>query len=84
VTNAVLKAEDVNGLGLAVMALSRELWVVKDRLKTLESYMESKGMLPPVAIDTHQLNEQQSSEMQRDLDRFVDGLAAQMTAHKSG
>ena len=74
-----LKSADVDGLALAILTLGRELWVVKDRLKCLEDYMESKGMLPPLAVDHYSLSETQAQSGRAALDVFVSALASTMS-----
>ena len=49
-----LRAEDLDKLGQALLSLTKELWVVKDRLRVLEATLAQAGVMAPDAVDTHQ------------------------------
>lgn len=46
-----LRAEDIDKLGQALLTLTRELWVVKDRVRVLEAALVDAGSLTPDAVD---------------------------------
>ncbi len=46
-----LRAEDIDRLGQALLSLTRELWVVKDRVRILEAALVEAGTLAPDTVD---------------------------------
>ncbi len=52
-----LRAEDVDRLGQALITLTKELWVVKDRLQILEAVLAEAGVIGADTIDRFQPNE---------------------------
>jgi len=49
-----LRAEDLDRLGQALITLTKELWVVKDRVRILEATLVDAGVVPPDAVDRFQ------------------------------
>jgi hypothetical protein len=52
-----LRPEDIDKLGQALLTLTKELWVVKDRLRVLEAALTEAGTIVPNAIETYQPDE---------------------------
>lgn len=52
-SQTILDGNHTDALGQAIIALSRELWVVTDRLLVLEKLLEERGVTPG-AIDAYQ------------------------------
>ena len=52
-----LRPEDIDKLGQALLTLTRELWVVKDRLRVLEAALADAGVIAPDAAETYQPDE---------------------------
>jgi hypothetical protein len=52
-----LRPEDIDKLGQAVLTLTKELWVVKDRLRVLEAALTEAGAMAPDAAETYQPDE---------------------------
>ena len=46
-----LRAEDIDKLGQALLTLTGELWVVKDRVRVLEAALVEAGTLAPDTVD---------------------------------
>lgn len=49
-----LRPEDIDKLGKALVTLTGELWVVKDRLRILEAALADAGVIVPEAVDQFQ------------------------------
>ncbi len=52
-----LRPEDIDKLGQALLTLTKELWVVKDRLRVLEAALAEAGTIVPNAVETYQPDE---------------------------
>jgi hypothetical protein len=52
-----LRPEDIDKLGQALLTLTKELWVVKDRLRVLEAALAEAGTIAPNAVETYQPDE---------------------------
>ncbi len=52
-----LRPEDIDKLGQALLTLTKELWVVKDRLRVLEAALTEAGAIAPDTIETYQPDE---------------------------
>lgn len=53
-------------LGLALIALAREMWVMKDRMTILEAVLESKGIDVTAAIEQFQPDDALSARLERE------------------
>ena len=56
-TDNALTPADLDRLGHAVLTLTQELWVMKDRQRVLEALLEEAGVLMPGA-ERHRLIDQ--------------------------
>ncbi len=61
-----------------VLALARELWVVRDRVCIMESLLTTQGTLSKDAIDKFQPGTEQQAQLDRDCESFVAKLVAGM------
>ena len=73
-TDKALKPEDLDRLGQAVLTLSQELWVLRDRQATLEALLEQNGLLPTDAIDNHEPDEQLSNKLAAERRQLIDNV----------
>ena len=77
-TDNALTPADLDQLGQAVLTLTQELWVMKDRQRVLEALLEAAGVLMPGAIDQHEpdatLTAQLSTERRRLIDQVIGTL----------
>ena len=64
---------------LALM-LARELWVVKDRLMTLEAVLSAKGESVSAMLDAHQPDESLQQSLQAERQRFIAEIMASLEA----
>lgn len=61
-----LRTEDLDRLGQALITLTKELWVVKDRVRILEATLADAGVVPPDAVDRFQPDAQLSTALSTD------------------
>ncbi|WP_404481897.1 hypothetical protein [Novosphingobium sp. BL-52-GroH] len=66
----ILGLEHVDALGQAVLALTRELWIVTDRMTVLERLLEDMG-LPAGAVDGYQPDEATEQLLAERRDRLM-------------
>jgi len=79
-TDQALRDADIDGLGQALITLTKELWIVKDRQRVLESVLADAGLLNNKAVDTHQPDEALESELKTERQKLIDGVIDAMTA----
>lgn len=68
---SILPQGSEDRLGLALIALMREVWVIKDRMMVLEAVLEAKGIDVASAIEAFQPDATQAARMQDEGDAFV-------------
>lgn len=77
--DANLQPEDIDRLGQALLTLTRELWIVKDRVRVLEAALAKAGVLGATAVDQLQpdsaLQAELAAERARLIDTVLDALA---------
>lgn len=57
-----------------VVALSGEVFVLRDRMRCLERLLTAKGVIPAEALDRYVPTPEEEAENRRDRDAFVAGL----------
>lgn len=62
-----------------VIRLAGELYVTKDRLTTLESIIEEKGILDLSEIETYSQNAENNEKLSEQRDEFVASLLEPLT-----
>lgn len=70
----VLKAEDLDRLGQALLTLTKEVWVLRDRQRILEAALEDAGVLPVDAIDTYEPDATLKAALGDDRQRLINDL----------
>lgn len=73
-TGSALKPEDLDRLGQAIMTLTQELWVTKDRQRVLEALLEEAGIVAPGAIDRHAPDTALSEQLDTERRRLIDAV----------
>ncbi|MEO0996991.1 MAG: hypothetical protein AAFX58_05700 [Pseudomonadota bacterium] len=58
----LLTPAQVDDLGHAILALTRELWVLTDRVQTFEAVMEKHGFSIGDEIEAYEPNEEETAE----------------------
>lgn len=62
-----------------VIKLAGELYVTKDRLTTLESIIEEKGLLDLSEIETYSKNAENNEKINEQRDEFIANLLEPLT-----
>ena len=78
-SNANLRAVDMDRLGQALLTLTKELWVTKDRLRTLEAALVDSGRLAPDAVERYQPNEKLFIELDNERAQLINQLLDTLT-----
>ena len=76
----VLQATDIDRLGQALINLTKELWIVKDRQRVLEAALADAGLLDKIAIDAYQPDEPLAIELKTERQKLIDGIINVLTA----
>jgi len=79
-TDRILQPADIDRLGQALISLTKELWVVKDRQRILEAALVDAGILERGAVDSYvpgaELSDNLSAERRQLINGVLDALAA--------
>jgi hypothetical protein len=67
-----LRPEDIDRLGQALITLTKELWVVKDRVRVLETVLADAGVVTPDAVDTFQPDEALQEILDKDRAQLIE------------
>ena len=70
-----LPADNVVGV---VTALAAEIWMLRDRLNTLERELATRRVLPPDATENHRDSEAEQRASQAELTAFVDRILSEL------
>jgi len=65
----LLKPDQLDQLGLALITLAQEMWVIKDRQIVLEAILEEQGLAHKVAA--YQPDAALSAKLTRERERFI-------------
>lgn len=65
----------------AMLALAREVWVLRDRQRMLENLLSQRGLLAADAVDRYQPTSEAQTQIDKDCEAFVAGLVAHL--HKN-
>ena len=66
-----LNTEDVDQLGQAILSLTEELWVLKDRQRVLEDLLSKAGIVTSTAIDQHEPDAELTRTLAADREALV-------------
>lgn len=67
----ILSEHSNDRLGLALIALMREVWIVKDRMMMLEAVIEQQGISVTEAIESFEPDEAFSKVLEAEGDAFI-------------
>ncbi len=70
----MLRPEQLDDLGNALLLLARELWVVKDRQRVLEALLEANGIVAPNAVTDHQPDADLAADLAAERGRYTGAL----------
>ena len=66
-----LRTEDLDRLGQALITLTKELWVVKDRVRVLEATLTDAGVMVPGAVDRFQPDTELSTSISAERAQLI-------------
>ena len=69
----LLTPAQLDNLGLAMLEMAKEMWVMKDRQMVTESLLREKNLLPE--LDTYQPGPELSARLAAERDRFRSSVA---------
>lgn len=69
---SLLTPDQLDNLGLAVISLAKELWIVKDRQLVAETLLKQKGLL--AELDTFQPDPDLAAKLAAERQRFMQDL----------
>jgi len=81
-TEQNLRAEDIDRLGQALITLTKELWVVSDRVKVLEAVLEDAEIMPPGAVDQYQPDEKLGASLNADRAELIETILSTLAPGK--
>jgi hypothetical protein len=70
----VLNETDMDRLGQAIITLTRELWVMKDRQRILEAVLADAGLLDSVAVDAYEPDESLEEELKAERQKLINEI----------
>jgi len=73
-----LGCDDVDRLGKALLTLTSELWVVKDRVRILEAVLEEKGIDVTELVESYQPDAKLTTALNNDRAVFIERLLASL------
>jgi hypothetical protein len=78
-SDRVLKVEDVDRVGQALLTLTMEVWVLRDRQRILEAALEKSGVLTAGAIDTYEPSDELKTSLRDERHRLIDSILDTLT-----
>jgi len=77
-----LQADDIDRLGQALLTLTSELWVTRDRVRILEAALVNAGVLAPDAVNQLQPDAALQAELNAERARLIDALLTTLSREK--
>ena len=75
-----LKPEDIDKLGDALIALTHEVWVLRDRQKVLERLLADAGVLTPDAVQAFQPDDSLNAELSAEREALINNVLRALSA----
>jgi hypothetical protein len=72
----MLRPDQVDELGRAVLYLAGELWVTRDRLAVLEAVLDARGLDVSADVARHQPSPELAARLAAERKALVEGLIA--------
>jgi mRNA-degrading endonuclease toxin of MazEF toxin-antitoxin module len=69
-----LRPEDLDRLGQALITLTKELWVTKDRVRILEAALVEAGVIACDAVESLQPNDQLKASLENDRAQLINQI----------
>lgn len=70
-TDEVLRAEDLDRLGQALLTLTKELWVLRDRQRILEAALAEAGVLAADLLDTYEPSAELQAALREERQQLI-------------
>lgn len=74
----ILGPDQVDDLARTVLALAREVWVLRDRQRVTEAVLAERGIAITEAIESYQPSAELQKKLDADRAAFVQGLMANL------
>lgn len=71
-SDQVLKSEDLDRLGQALLTLTKEVWVLRDRQRILEAALEDAGVLAPAAVEAYEPDAKLKAALRKERQQLID------------
>jgi hypothetical protein len=71
-TDPKLTTDDIDNLGQAILTLTEELWIMKDRQKILEAALSDAGIIAPQALDRFEPDGELAESLRADRQQLVE------------
>ena len=68
----ILEDADMNGLGQAIITLTKEIWVLTDRLHIMEAVMAENGVDIVEQVKTYQPDEAMQAKLKVENEALID------------
>lgn len=68
----ILEDADMNGLGQAIITLTKEIWVLTDRLHVMEAVMKENGVDIVDQLRTYQPDEALQTKLKAENEALID------------
>ena len=68
----ILEDADMNGLGQAIITLTKEIWVLTDRLHVMEAVMAENGVDIVEQVKTYQPDEAMQAKLKVENEALID------------
>ena len=68
----ILEDTDMNGLGQAIITLTKEIWVLTDRLHIMEAVMAENGVDIVEQVKTYQPDEAMQAKLKVENEALID------------
>jgi len=79
-SDRVLNPEDLDKLGQALISLTKELWVVKDRQRVLEAALADAGIVAADIVDTYVPNAVLRDSLQAERRQLINNVLDTLVA----
>lgn len=70
-----------NAVG-AIVALSAEVWILRERLQALEAELASRKVLPGGAVENHAATPEEARARQADLEAFTQRILSELARNR--
>lgn len=81
---AILSPDALDGVADSVLALARELWVVRDRQMVLEQVLADHGIAAAQAVDGFTPDADFRARLDAERDRLIEAVAGALDGRRAG